>query len=364
VNPPPPSGGFFSKVNKIMGRLFGKIGFNVGFTGTQKAQPTPLEGYPLERHPAWRVLAGTYDTKLGWKDWGNIIYVKNQTLSAIKNLAFRNYFQREAYISAKYLFQPTSNEHWTLPFAKIVNGNNLVGARVDSNKVEVVQRKNGVWSTKASVANPINLGYWMVHITDNHISVFIDGNLVAEAAHSISGEAHWGISMHKYVIAADQDLLENYRVTSEEPLTLNGEQITHEGKNLYTMAELFEILAYEKALAADIEVTEVDPNWLPINQLVTQEKKIGEYEILFSLGWSYDVVNRSGKIRFSLDGGATWQERSEEPKDKTDRRTASIVLPLTLTADRVVDLRLEANKEGTGHVMTIHHSLISIKRVK
>jgi hypothetical protein len=246
----------------------------------------------------------------------------------------------------------------------MINSNNIIGARILSNKVEIVQRKNGTWVTRASTAVPAGSSHWVVHITSNHVYVEIDGVLVLDSPHAVPGPGYFGISMHKFHIGAEADFLENYKIFTEEPLTYRGELITYNSKNINNMAELFDILAYEKSLVSSIEITEVDPNWLPVNQLVTQEKEPGDYEVLFSLGWSYDVTNKSGKIRFSLDGGATWQERSEEPKDKTDRRTASIVLPLTLTTAQILDLQIEANKEGTGHIMTIHNSLISIKRVK
>jgi len=347
-----------------MGRLFGKLGFNLGFAGSLEAPETPLEGYPLEQHPDWRVLQGIYDTKLGWRKRGETIFVRNQPVSGVKNLAFKSFYLEDGYILGTYLYQPMSGETWTIPFAKMVNGNNIIGARILANKVEIVQRRNGTWATRASTPVPAGSSHWVVHITNDHVYVEIDGVPVLDSSHAVPGPGYFGISMHKFEIGAETDFLENYKVFAEEPITYRGELITYNQKIIKDMAELFNILAYEKSLVASVEVTAVDPDWLPINQLVTQEKEPGDYEVLFSMGWSYDVTNKSGKIRFSLDGGSSWEERSEEPKDKTDKRTSSIILPLTLTTAQTLDIQLEANKEGTDHIMTIHHSLISIQRVK
>jgi len=94
-----------------------------------------------------------------------------------------------------------------------------------------------------------------------------------------------------------------------------------------------------------------DDNYIEAGRL-TETIEAGTYEIKFSITYTYNTTTKSAFFRWSLDGGATWQEVSEEAKDKTDVRPRYYAFPKVLTAGQK-DIIFEAKKEAAGDVMTI-----------
>jgi hypothetical protein len=128
------------------------------------------------------------------------------------------------------------------------------------------------------------------------------------------------------------------------------------------MPDIFDILTYdEKVIKADIDITAYAPDWQNLVTLNTS-RATGNYEVNIALVWNYDISRKSGKFRWSVDGGTTWLETSEEPKDKTDLRPFSIVFPVN-HAGGARQILLEAARENDTHTMTIKYVAVSYKRV-
>ena len=128
------------------------------------------------------------------------------------------------------------------------------------------------------------------------------------------------------------------------------------------MAELFDILTYdEKVTKADIDITAYAPDWQNITTLNTT-RDAGDYEVNIAIVWNYNLTNKSGKFRWSIDGGTTWLETSEEPKDKTDLRPFSVTFPVN-HGGGARQILLDASRENDTHTMTIKYVAVSYKRV-
>ena len=128
--------------------------------------------------------------------------------------------------------------------------------------------------------------------------------------------------------------------------------------------EFFDVLAenikYNKV--EGIDITAESPDWQEVNRLNWAGAVAGIYEAKIAISWSYDTTNRSGCVRFSLDGGNTWTDPScEEPKDRTDTRRSSYTTIVEKATDGDFEVIVEVSKEGT-HVMTVHECLILMKR--
>ena len=128
--------------------------------------------------------------------------------------------------------------------------------------------------------------------------------------------------------------------------------------------DLYEALGenfkYDKV--QDIEVTAVAPDWQRISEIEWTGTSAGVYEVKMSMAWEYNTTNKSGCIRYSLDGGTTWFSGCEEPKDKTDTRHEFYSFPIVNDAGGTVSLIVEANKEDSGHTMTIRFCDLILER--
>ena len=171
----------------------------------------PVEGSPLEHHPLWSVVHGTPPSKLGWKERGLVIVAQPNPTAEVINLAYRDLKGVAATIRGEYLFDAPDDDYWTLPFAKFVDLDNLVGVRRRGGQLECVQKVNGTWQTIATIAG-VALGDWEVHITPTDIQVYINGNLKLSELHDIDGEGWFGISAHKWPSGDDVDMVREYRV--------------------------------------------------------------------------------------------------------------------------------------------------------
>ena len=132
------------------------------------------------------------------------------------------------------------------------------------------------------------------------------------------------------------------------------------------MIEIFDILVnnihkVDIDPAVGLEITEVSPDWQNLVDL-TAEAPAGNYEVTISMVWNYNLTNKSGLFRWTIDGGTTWLETSEEPKDKTDERPFSVSFPVQhLGGER--NIKVEAAKENNTHTMTMYYCAVIYKRI-
>jgi hypothetical protein len=196
--------------------------------------PPSETGSPLDNHPDWRLVDGAAPDHLGWVNFGQGITFFPRTGSGInpENLNFKHYKKIEGVVSGNYS-NPGGNDNWLLPFAKFINSTNIVGARVNSDTIEIVQRKNGFWSTLASGGTDIE-GFFEVYFTDSHVSVFVDGLLQVEADYTLPQEGFYGISGHAWS-AGEVNILTDFNVApiSANIVRYNGEIVTYNGELVY-----------------------------------------------------------------------------------------------------------------------------------
>jgi len=126
--------------------------------------------------------------------------------------------------------------------------------------------------------------------------------------------------------------------------------------------EIFDLLTIDKeVISTDIDVVSFSPDWQNLITLDT-DRDAGVYEVNIAMVWNYDSTNKSGKFRWSVDGGSTWLETSEEPKDKTDLRPFSVTFPVDHSGG-VRQIILDAARENDTHTMTMKYVAVSYKRI-
>jgi len=209
-------------------------GVNYGFYGSYGRPALAPSGSPLNSHPSWDQVGGVKPDHFGW-DGNGIVFRTRDNANRPENIRFNKYRGISGVLTGN-ISDAGGNENWVLPFAKFTNEVNIIGARINSAKIEIVQRKNGMWSTLAS-GGSVTDGNWEVTITDSLIQVRIDGNLELEHSHTIGGEGDFGISGHKWVHADGVVILDymvrpyviNNVVYNGEQVTYNGEEVSYNG---------------------------------------------------------------------------------------------------------------------------------------
>jgi hypothetical protein len=211
------------------------IGHCVGHDSSAGEVIVPATGRPLERHPDWRIHGGVEPSDLGWLDDGATIqFFFNDPHQTVTNLMHKGFSGVEGIITAEYA-NPGGNRDWLLPFAKFVNTRNLIGARLNNNHWEIVQRSGGTWTTLASGGTVFD-GDIEVIITADHISVSVNGSLQLEKDHSIADAGGFGISAHQWG-SVDNTSLRNYAVAPivKDFVEHNGVAVTHDGDPVYVI---------------------------------------------------------------------------------------------------------------------------------
>jgi hypothetical protein len=132
------------------------------------------------------------------------------------------------------------------------------------------------------------------------------------------------------------------------------------------MVELFEVITTDiKKLDIDptvgLAVATEAPDWQNLIDL-TIDRPEGLYEVNISLVWNYNVTSKSGMFRWTVDGGTTWLETSEEPKDKTDHRPFSVTFPVEHTGG-TRNIKVEATRENDSYEMTMYFVSATFKRI-
>ena len=129
------------------------------------------------------------------------------------------------------------------------------------------------------------------------------------------------------------------------------------------MPDLFDILTTDIEQTSNIDIATDHPDWTPVANLVTPTRASGTYRIDIAVIWSLDTTTKSGMIRYSIDGGATWKEFQSEPKDKTNDNGNDFGFTLIGTAEQAWDIQVEMTKESGTATMTCSSCEISLRRV-
>jgi len=130
--------------------------------------------------------------------------------------------------------------------------------------------------------------------------------------------------------------------------------------------EIFDILTVDK-VKLDIDptvglpVTSQSPDWQNLVDL-TVDRPAGEYEVSISMVWNYNITRKSGMFRWSVNGGTTWLETSEELKDKTDHRPYSVTFPVQHDGG-TRQILLEVTREDDSYEMTMYYVAVTFKRI-
>ena len=163
---------------------------------------------PIEKHPHWSLVHGTGPSKLCWED--GVIKAQTNEAAEVVNLAYKGMYGDQAVLKGTYLYDSQADEQcWTLPFAKFVDADNLVGIRRRNQTLECIQRKDGTWSTITTIPN-IALGYWECYITKDSIILLVNGEQKLRETHEIAGNGYFGISAHKWASKDTVPLVSNY----------------------------------------------------------------------------------------------------------------------------------------------------------
>jgi len=88
----------------------------------------------------------------------------------------------------------------------------------------------------------------------------------------------------------------------------------------------------------------------------------GIYTVTISATWELGSQIRSAYIRFTTDGGTTWEEGVREPKDISDTQFSHYSFPLTLDGS-AIDFIVQARREDASVTMDMHFLNLFIQRV-
>ena len=189
---------------------------------------------PLEKHPLWAYVGGEAGPPSHFRCDSEKIIAKAWTNNPkVQIICYNNLQDVGGIFEADVTYAPDAEGYWFIPFTKQINSNNLIGARINNNQIQIVQRRVGTWTNIATA--PIALGHWRVVITDVDIAVYVDDVEQVKANHVISGAGYLGISGHK--CPAEVEVLSEYRATAlgnriiydGNYVVHNSEQVTYNG---------------------------------------------------------------------------------------------------------------------------------------
>lgn len=98
-------------------------------------------------------------------------------------------------------------------------------------------------------------------------------------------------------------------------------------------------------------------------RLTTPPRVQGTYEIKMSMIYSYNTISRSAYFRWSEDGGNTWFEMQEEPKDTLNKLVKSF-FHVDEFAGGIKDIIIQSHCENATDILNIYDMLIAYQRVK
>lgn len=117
---------------------------------------------------------------------------------------------------------------------------------------------------------------------------------------------------------------------------------------------------YQYDKQQDIVIT--DDAYEEIARLTTTEQPAGTYEYKLAMTYSLDSTSSSAYMRFSIDGGSTWNEMVREPKDNTDKIMLAYGFPYEMVAPEIIDIVVEIRKENAGDILQVYYIDIVAER--
>lgn len=103
----------------------------------------------------------------------------------------------------------------------------------------------------------------------------------------------------------------------------------------------------------NLTIAATHPAYEEIARVELKGASPGIYEYKISLSGTLNSTINSMYIRFSIDGGSTWTEMRQEPKDITDTRSFFYAFPREYTTSGDLSLILEGAKENGGDIMVV-----------
>jgi len=215
--------------------------------------------------------------------------------STVTNFSFKGYSSRWGFITAENYTSQSGDRNWAIPFVKFIDTNNLIGARLNGGKIEIVRRKNGIWDTIGSA--PAVEGNWAVKIMNGYIEVYVDGDLKINKNHNVPGHGYFGISGHQWE-TGEIRLLKNYDVSASDLIK--------------EMAELRDLIRFEHHHGGAVTVTGVitEPapdDWSVVNDFTSASDLLaGTYGVVLNIKYQNSSRKEGSIFRVSTDGGTTW----------------------------------------------------------
>jgi len=108
--------------------------------------------------------------------------------------------------------------------------------------------------------------------------------------------------------------------------------------------------------------TDLPDTYTTLNDLIV-DRLAGVYVYGISLSWIFDRTNDSVYLRFSTDGGATWNEFIAEPKDKTDTNATFYSFPSEHNGG-IIQMKVEIRKDTGGGQLDVPFTDVWIERKK
>jgi len=181
----------------------------------------PRSGCPLEDHPLWTLAAYTPGPSLVcWDDYGRTLIQKSNPAGDRCDLYIGALTAADGVISGTVAYIP-SGTAFTLPFCKMLNEDNVIGARVIAGGViELVQRLDATWTTVwTSGADAVSVGdLFELIFRGTDIFIRVAGTTLHKYAlpAGLQGDGYAGYQQHRFD-DADAALVHNYRLSLEVP---------------------------------------------------------------------------------------------------------------------------------------------------
>jgi hypothetical protein len=173
-------------------------------------------GCPLEDHPNWSIVAGTGPSNLCWDSMDGKSVLVNADSDDLINIAYRNTSMISGSIAATIAMVSSSDQDWMLPLAaRMINGNNLIGARWNDSQFEVVQRRIGTWSTLFAGGPVPALGDRVIFLLSSKFwKLIVNGAVVGEGETTLAeSTGFWGMSQHRSPGFVGHRLFRDYEIT-------------------------------------------------------------------------------------------------------------------------------------------------------
>ncbi len=199
---------------KILPKVYGVQAVSGGST-------LPRSGCPLEDHPLWNLAAYTPGPSLVcWDDYGRTLIQLSNPAGDRCDLYIGVLTAAEGVISGTVAYIP-SGTAWSMPWCKMLNEDNVIGARVIAGGViELVQRLDATWTTVwTSGADAVSVGdLFELIFRGTDVFVRVAGTTLHQYAlpAGLQGEGYAGYQQHRFD-DADAALVHDYRLSLEVP---------------------------------------------------------------------------------------------------------------------------------------------------